>query len=172
MRHPAPILLDLVAPVHRSRRTGIALCMLGLAAAAMVGTVFMQTVSERDRLDAQLGAQAKPRHTPSATEQRAAAELDGARRELTVPWVRLLTELESAAVDSASSVAVLQIEPDPVKRVVKITAEARSLGAGLDYLQRLQKSAVLRYPLLESHSYKKDDPQHAVLVKLSAEWRP
>ena len=154
MRHPAPILLDLVAPVHRSRRTGIALCMLGLAAAAMVGTVFMQTVSERDRLDAQLGAQAKPRHTPSATEQRAAAEL------------------ESAAVDSASSVAVLQIEPDPVKRVVKITAEARSLSAGLDYLQRLQKSAVLRYPLLESHSYKKDDPQHAVLVKLSAEWRP
>jgi hypothetical protein len=41
----------------------------------------------------------------------------------------------------------------------------------LAYLKRLQESAVLRYPMLESHERRKDDPEHPLRIKLSAEWR-
>jgi len=30
---------------------------------------------------------------------------------------------------------------------------------------------VLRYPMLESHELRKDDPEHPLRIKLSAEWR-
>ncbi|HZO21932.1 MAG TPA: hypothetical protein VFB37_05455, partial [Steroidobacteraceae bacterium] len=87
-----------------------------------------------------------------------------------VPWSSLLTELESASEDVASTVSLLEVEPDPIKHVVRITAEARTLSDALAYLERLQKSSMLRYPMLDSHELRKDDPQHPIRVKLSAEW--
>ena len=93
------------------------------------------------------------------------------QRELAVPWTLLLSELEAASRDEASKVALLQVEPDAAKHLVRITAEARTLPDALAYLSRLQKSSVLRYPMLESHERKKDDPEHPVRVKLAAEWR-
>jgi hypothetical protein len=30
---------------------------------------------------------------------------------------------------------------------------------------------VLRHPMLESHERRKDDPEHPLRIKLSAEWR-
>ena len=54
---------------------------------------------------------------------------------------------------------------------MRITAEVRTLNDALAYLERLQKSAVLRHPMLESHERRKDDPEHPLRIKLSAEWR-
>jgi hypothetical protein len=90
---------------------------------------------------------------------------------LWVPWSSLLAELEAASQDVESTVSLLEVEPDPAKHVVRITAEARTLPDALAYLERLQKSTMLRYPMLESHELRKDDPQRPVRVKLSAEWR-
>jgi hypothetical protein len=47
----------------------------------------------------------------------------------------------------------------------------RALPDALEYLERLQRSAVLRHPMLESHERRKDDPQHPLRINLSAEWR-
>ena len=47
----------------------------------------------------------------------------------------------------------------------------RNLNDALAYLERLQKSAVLRHPMLESHERRKDDPERPLRIKLSAEWR-
>jgi hypothetical protein len=92
-------------------------------------------------------------------------------QELAIPWTKLLTELEAASNDMASQVSLLHVEPDADKHVVRITAEVRSLPDALAYLERLQRSPVLRYPMLESHERRKDDPEHAVRIKIAAEWR-
>jgi hypothetical protein len=171
-RSPRRIRLDAVAPVHRAPLAGAALCAAGLAAAVAVGVAFERKLTERGRLDAALGAVAQPRrHAPDPESLRAAAEAAAIGRELGVPWTRLLAELEAASHDSAGTVSLLQVEPDPVKRVVRITAEVRAVPDALAYLRRLQKSAVLRDPTLESHERRKDDPQHPLRIKLSAEWR-
>ena len=76
----------------------------------------------------------------------------------------------SSRLDSASTVSLLQVEPDAAKKLVRITAEVRALPDGLAYLKRLQKSPVLRHPMLESHERRKDDPEHPLRIRLSAEW--
>jgi len=66
---------------------------------------------------------------------------------------------------------LLSVEPDRVKHHVRITGESRDLPRVLAYVQRLRTSARLRYPMLESHDVKTDDPQHPVRFAMTAEWR-
>jgi len=169
---PRAVRLDLVAPVHRAPVAGATLLAAGIAAALALGLAFEQKVEERGRLDAELGARVAPRHGPPTPESLAlSAESAAIERQLAVPWTRLLAELESASHDSGGRVSLLQIEPDPAKRQVRITAEVRAMNDALVYLRRLQRSPVLRHPMLESHERRKDDPDHPVRVRVSAEWR-
>jgi hypothetical protein len=168
-----PIRLDFVAPVHRAPRAGAALCVAGLAAVLALGLSFQRALAERSRLDAVLDAAAPPPRPSAPTPEslKSAAEAASVERELGIPWTRLLAELEAASHDRAGTVAVLEVAPDPGKRLVRITAEVRTLSDALVYLRRLQTSAVLRNPMLESHERRKDDPEHPLRITLSAEWR-
>ncbi len=171
MNRPRPLRLDFVAPVHRAPAAGIAIGFAGVAAAVAVGLAFNGQLLERGRIDAELGSiKVTPRTVnPAVAKSAEEAELIG--RELSVPWSALLAELEVASRDSASTIALLQVEPDPAKHTVRITAEARSLPDALSYLERLQQSKMLRYPMLESHERRKDDAEHPFRIKLAAEWR-
>ncbi|HVO21378.1 MAG TPA: hypothetical protein VMU15_19100 [Anaeromyxobacter sp.] len=172
MRRARPFRLDAVAPVHRRPLVGAALLLAGLAAAVALGLAFDRKLAERTQLEASLGASAAPRRRPPTPESlQSAAEVATVERELRVPWTRLLAELETAARDTASTVALLSVEPDPAKQEVRITAEVRALPDALAYLRRLQKIEVLRHPMLESHERRKDDPEHPLRIKLSAGWR-
>jgi hypothetical protein len=169
---PHRVWLDFVAPRRQAPVAGAALCVVGLAAALALGLAFDRKLAERSRIDAALGATTQPRHSaPTPESLKSAAEATKVERELNIPWTRLLAELEAASHDSAATVSLLQVEPDPGKRLVRITAEVRALPDALAYLKRLQKSSVLRYPMLESHERRKDDPQHPLRIKVSAEWR-
>jgi len=88
-----------------------------------------------------------------------------------VPGTPLLNELEAANHDMADKVSILSVAPDPSKHAVRIVAEVRTLADALQLLERLQQSSVLKYPMLESHERRKDDPEHPIRIKLSAEWR-
>ena len=168
---PRPVRLDFVAPVHEAPLAGAALCIAGLAAVLALGLAFDRKLGERNRLDAALGATAQPRRSaPTPESLKSAAEAAAIDRELSIRWTRLLAELEAASHDSAA-VSLLHVEPDSGKQLVRITAEVRTLPDAIAYLRRLQKSPVLRYPMLESHERRKDDPEHPVRIKLSAEWR-
>jgi hypothetical protein len=173
MTRPRSLPLDFAVPVRRSTAAGVLLCLAGIAAATAVGVEFRSAIVERARLDDAIDAIADQRRAPVDTAGRAAAETEFAKmsRELAIPWTKLLTELEAASNDMASQVSLLHVEPDAEKHLVRITAEVRSLPDALAYLQRLQRSPVLRYPMLESHERRKDDPEHAVRIKVAAEWR-
>jgi hypothetical protein len=172
MNTPALVRLDFVAPVHRAPAAAALLCIAGLVAAVAVGVAFDRKLAERSGLEAALDAAAPPRRAPPSVEAlKSAAEAASCERELSVPWTRLLAELEASSHDSAAAVALLHVEPDAGKQQVHIVAEVRTLGDALAFLRRLQKSPVLRYPMLQSHEKRKDDPEHPVRIKLSAEWR-
>ena len=171
MRAPALIQLDFVGPPHRARTPGILLITAGILVCAALGYDFQDKLAERDGLEARLSATTRTHRTASPLESRSAAAAATIEKQLWVPWSSLLAELESASQDVASTVSLLEVEPDPAKHVVRITAEARTLPDALAYLERLQKSTMLRYPMLDSHELRKDDPQHPIRVKLSAEWR-
>ena len=133
--------------------------------------LFDGQVNERNRLDAAVNSAQQSRAANRPSSVHSTEEAAKIQSELSIPWSLLLTELEAAGKDSGSTVSLLQVEPNPGKHSLRITAEARSLPAALAYLKRLQQSKVLRYPMLESHELKKDDPEHPVRVKLAAEWQ-
>jgi hypothetical protein len=173
MKHPRAVHLDFAAPLRRSPAAGLGLCLAALLAVSAVGLSFGRALDERARLEAQIDALAERGRAPVASPAKAAeaAELAKMTRALSVPWTAVLAELEAASHDMASQVSLLQVEPDADKRVVRITAEVRSLPDALAYLERLQQSKTLIYPMLESHERRKDDPEHAVRIKIAAEWR-
>jgi hypothetical protein len=164
--------LDFAAPVQHSRATGAILCVGAVLAALSVGVVFQRALAERTVLTTQIDALEQGHHAPLASPGKTAerAELAKITRELSVPWTAVLAELEAASRDMASQISLLQVEPDADKRLVRITAEVRALPDALAYLERLQQSTVLRYPMLESHERRKDDPEHPVRIKIAAEW--
>ena len=171
MRAPAPILLDFSSAPRRPRLAGVLLFGAGVLACATLALDFQSELSERDGLQARLTSLVHPRRAATPAAARNTATAVEIEKQLWIPWSRLLAELETASQDVASTVSLLEVQPDPAKHLVRITAEARSLQDALAYLERLQKSPALRYPMLDSHELRKDDPEHPIRVKLSAEWR-
>jgi hypothetical protein len=160
---------------RRSRVTlaGAVLLLLGVSAAAAACLEYRLIETRRAGLDLKLqAAERHGRHDP-ALDLRAAGLTEEAGRvvaELGTPWTKLLTELEAASRDSGQ-IALLSIEPDHAKHNVHITAESRDLPLALAYVQRLQTSSLLRFPMLDSHEVKTDDAQRPVRFAMTAEWR-
>ena len=169
-----PVNLDFVRQRARLSLAGGVLLLLGLGAAAAAVFEYRQLESRRAGLELKLDAALRRAHGDPAADRRVlglSTEAGRVAEELGSPWTRLLAELEAASGDTSSQVAVLSIEPDHAKRLVHLTGESRDLPMAIAYVERLQKSALLRYPMLDSHDLKTDDPQHPVRFALSAEWR-
>ena len=170
----APLLsVDFVAQRPRLTLAGAALLFLGAGAAAATYAEYRFMQARRAGLEVKLEAALRRSSPPAGRDARSAGYEEAAGRmaqELGTPWTRLLAELEAASRDSGE-VAVLSIEPDHSKGNVHITGESRDLPRALAYVQRLQASTLLRYPMLDSHEVKTDDAQRPVRFAMTAEWR-
>lgn len=164
--------LDFARRRARLTRRGLILLIAGIAAAVVVFVDYRGVSAQSAGLEWRLAALQggdRPAKTDKAglrAEQDAAAAID----DLTTPWSSLLRELELASADSNGTVAVLGIEPDRDKHEVRVLAEARTLPIALAYVERLQKSRALSYPMLESHEVQLKDPQHPVRFEIKAGW--
>lgn len=169
----ALIEIDFAQPTRRVSWLGALLLGLGAVAAAVVGLEYRAVQARRAAVELRLTAVAlaAQRSTRLPLEPLLEGRGQTAVRELSTPWTALLAELESASQDSASQVALLGVEPDHAKHSVHIIGEARNLGLALAYVQRLQRSSALRYPMLESHQVQAEDPEHPVRFELTSEWR-
>lgn len=167
------ISLDFVSRRRSLTPAGAVLLALGLAAAAATYLEYRAIEDRRAGLELKLQALSRRSQRDPTQELRSAALTEEAGRvaeELGTPWTSLLAELEGASRDSAE-IALLSVEPDHAKHHLRITGESRDLPRVLSYVQRLQTSALLRYPMLESHDVKTDDPQHPVRFAMTAEWK-
>ncbi len=161
--------LDLV---HR-RPTWPAWLMLlvgaGLAVDALFGYVRLQDEFEqlqRRRVVPQLSA-TRPKEVLSEQTQR---ELTAARRtleELSLPWETLFASIEGAI---GSDTALLAIEPDAGKRVVRISGEARNYLALLGFIARLEQSQVLAGVHLSNHQIREEVAERPYQFTVSASW--
>jgi hypothetical protein len=112
---------------------------------------------------------AAPVETPA--DARIVVSAQQAATDLATPWTLLLSELEQASKESQGQVAVLGVEPDHAKHNVRVSAEARTLTLALAYVERLQGSRSLSYPMLDRHEVRADDAQHPVRFELTGAWR-
>jgi hypothetical protein len=166
--------LDFVGP-RRPSRAAFAIALCGALAVIAAVAEYSALRSQADGLELKLAAVTTVRAAPSAktpaTERGAISEARAAASHLATPWGDLLDDLENAAKDSESSVALLSVEPDRDSHRITVVAEARSLLEAIKYVQRLQQSKVVGRPLLDSHEVRTDVPEHPVRVQITAEWK-
>ncbi|MEZ0315753.1 MAG: hypothetical protein ACAH10_02580 [Methylophilaceae bacterium] len=87
---------------------------------------------------------------------------------LLIPWGDVFAALENAALDDS---ALLAIEPDPKKRQLKITAEAKNQDVMFDYVQRLEATPQLSGAYLLKHEILEDIDQHPIRFVAVAQWQ-
>jgi hypothetical protein len=153
-----------------------ALLAVGFIAAVAVLLEYRAVGERRAGLELRLATLTRAK-TPALSPAEAAAAAHVATsgqhavQDLATPWTLLLSELERASKDSQGEVALLGVEPDHAKHSVRVSAEARTLALALAYVQRLQASSSLQYPMLDRHEIRADDPQHPVRFELTGAWR-
>lgn len=89
-------------------------------------------------------------------------------RQLTLPWEELFQTVESAG---GRKVALLALEPDMERQVVKISGEARDMAALLNYVTQLEAQEAFGAVYLQSHQVQQRDPNRPVRFALLAVWR-
>jgi len=152
------------------------LLAVGVLASGAVFLGYHNIAQHRAGLEFKLAALARaeaqsaaPAETPA--DARIAVSVEQAATDLATPWTLLLSELEQASKDSQGEVALLGVEPDHAKHNVRVSAEARTMQLALAYVERLQASRSLSYPMLDRHEIRADDAQHPVRFELTGEWR-
>lgn len=165
---------------HNRRKPGwpdIVLLAGGLAVAMYVGIHSVKVFSEVNTLEEKQTAfeRKSDRGAPdsrlaSLDAQQLRAEVKQANEvlaQLALPWESLFKDIESS---QRNHVALLSIEPDPEKRVIKITGEAKDLGTMLGYIRFLQKKESLTGVYLQSHHIEQQTAEKPVRFVLAASW--
>ena len=155
--------LDYIHTPRGLRWGGVLLLAAALAVAALLFMHYRQ--SQRD-LNALLAAQGLSPLVQRPASANARARLDeqskqmqDVMRELNLPWGPMIDALEHASTDN---VALLQLQPDVQQHVLRVTAEAKTRQAMIDYLHRLADSKAFAEVHLVSHRVAPDDPSHPV----------
>ncbi|WP_024303664.1 membrane protein [Pseudogulbenkiania sp. MAI-1] len=87
---------------------------------------------------------------------------------LNQPWPELFAALEASKTDD---VALLAVEPDPLKHSVRITAEAKKREAMLAYIERLEQQPGLGSVVLLEHHINQQDNEKPFRFSLLAAWK-
>ncbi|MBE3028108.1 hypothetical protein GQ37_020995 [Janthinobacterium sp. BJB1] len=97
-----------------------------------------------------------------------AAAVNAAILQLNLPWRDLQDALASA---TPPAIALLALEPDARKRVLKITAETTGSDAMVAYIAQLKQQELFgsRVQLLR-HEINALDPNHPLRFQLEARW--
>lgn len=158
-------------------RAGVLLLAVAIAAAGASLWQFSRLRQEQARWEAQ-GAQSQARlgrdaasrseRAPGPRSAEEAAAANAVIRRLAFPWQEMFAAFETTA---GADVALLGIEPDTAKGVVKVTAESKTPKGMLNYVRRLQGSAFLDEVVLQKHEVRNEDPDRPVRFMVVARWK-
>ena len=140
-----------------------------LAASAVVLQRYRDVREELGRLEAQAGlvlpGGRAARALPKERLEEQAKSAEAVVRQLTLPWGSLVGAIEQAAT---RDVAILQLQPDAEKGLLRLTAEARNRDAMFEYLKRLGAARELTNVVLVSHQVQRDEPQQPIQFSVQA----
>jgi hypothetical protein len=159
----------------RASWVGIALLIASASGAVVLGSQYARIVEQAAQAEADIrehgAATRKKVAAPAAGDvQKVALEVKHAREillQLGMPWNDLFASVERG---EAPNVALLRVESDIDKQRLKISAEAKDIGAMVDYLRDLEGRPTFADVYLQSHQFQQQDPQHPVRFVITATW--
>jgi Tfp pilus assembly protein PilN len=166
----------LARTMHRTGPLGWSLAVLALLLCAGAGAAGWQMLARQHVLDARLAAVRANVVVPVAVVPAApqpqfgagqAAAVNGAVLQLNLPWRALQEAIAAATPDT---IALLSLEPDPRRRSMKITAEAKSSDDMIAYVEQLKQQELFGAVALLRHEINELDPNRPIRFQLDAQW--
>jgi Tfp pilus assembly protein PilN len=161
--------------LFRMQRGALVPVLVGLALCGMALGQLLHYREEREEVDAQLAAlraraavpvaAPKAQHVPVGEQE--AAAVNKAISILNLPW-RALHDAVRAA--TPASIALLALEPDAGKRVLRISAEAKNSEDMLAYVAALGEGALFGSVTLVRHEVLEQDPNRPLRFQVDAGW--
>ena len=103
----------------------------------------------------------------TAIPEAQAAFVNGAILQLNLPWRELQ---DAVAAATPRNVALLVLEPDARKHLLKITAEAKNSDDMITYIEELKQQELFTGVLLTRHEINEQDPNRPLRFQLEAQW--
>ena len=97
-----------------------------------------------------------------------AQAVNAAVNQLNLPWRDLQDALAAA---TPASVALLALEPDARKHVLRLTAEVKNSDDMIGYIELLKQQEFFSAVTLTRHEVSELDPNRPLRFQLDAEWR-
>lgn len=170
--------LDFLATRPALSRAGLALLAAGAVTAIVAVAQFRVVTLDAAALETriaefrQLAKRELPPLREAADNKTLAVEIRSANAllaQLNVPWDALFSELEGAAVEG---VTLLAIQPEAVGGQVRLAGEAKSYERVLAYVTRLEAAERFENVFLTSHEQKTGGSARPVAFSLIADWLP
>ena len=152
---------------------GVLLLIVGAAWLAYAANEARVLTGQIDLAEARLEILAKRGKVPPASPvdaqalQQEVRQANAILQQLTLPWNALFEVLEST---SEKQIALLAVQPDAGKRIVRLSGEAKNFDALLAYIARLEQSRILNHVYLTSHEVRTQDAEKPVRFTLVANW--
>lgn len=164
--------LDIDFAQRRARWPAWVLLALGLAVAGDASWRYWELRDAQAQVQQRRSAASRRAPPPAPPpDERTQRELAAARQvlqELALPWDALLRDIEAALGEHA---ALLAIEPDASRRLVRVSGEARRYADAIEFMQRLDAAPTLMGVHLQNHQVRDDVPERPVQFTLGASWR-
>jgi hypothetical protein len=158
--------LDYVAPPRRPVWRGIAVLGLSLALAGSLALRGQSVHRDLAALAAVQGASDMVQaRGPSKTADEEVKQAETVVRQLTLPWSDIIRAIESA---SMPDVGVLNMQPDAQQRLLKLTAEAKTREAMLEYVRRIAQTKGLSNVYIVSHQVRTEEPSRPIQFSVQA----
>lgn len=96
-----------------------------------------------------------------------ATSVNRAIAQLNLPWSAVLDALEAA---TPATVALLSIEPNAQKQILRTTAEAKTPDLMVAYIEELKRQPFLTSVVLTKHEINEQDPNKPIRFVVEATW--
>jgi len=170
-----PLNLDYQRSTKPFPWAGVVLLLLSFGALALIDIYYRGLTEKIGYWEFKSGQVLRATHRNMANSPREindmASEIKHANEvlnQITLPWDRLFQAVEWS---SGKDVALLTIEPDAEKHVVKISGEAKNIEGVLNYVRHLSEQEIFNSVYLQSHQVQQQNPEKPVRFALIAAWK-
>ena len=113
-------------------------------------------------------SEVKPTAKKTPIGEAQATAVNAAVAQLNIPWRDLLDAVESA---TPKEVALLSLEPDAHKNILRGVAEAKTSDDMLSYVEQLKKPGFFDLVVLTKHEVNEQDPNKPLRFQFEAHWQ-
>lgn len=148
---------------------GLTMCITAALAAADLLSERAGAEAEMQNIRSRIAEQTarKPTQRSMVITDAQAHAVNTAVAQLNLPWRDVLDAIEAA---TPGTIALLTIDPDAKKLLIKGIAEAKNSDGMIEYIEKLKRQPFFKDVILTRHEVNEQDPNKPLRFQFEAYW--